>query len=303
MLELRRLRLLRELHERGTIAAVADALRYTPSAVSQQLGMLEREAGVPLLEKAGRGVRLTDAGLVLVEHASAMLERAARAEADLAAAAGEVMGRARIAGFQSALREIAIPVLDVLEREVPRLRCELVEREPEDALPELALGDLDVVIGDEWQHHPWRLPAGLERCELLRDPVRVVLPVGHPCARADAVAIADLAGEAWAAGHPGMGWEEIVLRTCRGRGGFDPDVRHRTNDATLALELVRGGRAVTMLPDLILPVGDPQLAILPVAGAKLKRKISAVTRVTDHARPSTLTVLRALQDRAARIQP
>ena len=303
MLELRRLRLLRELHERGTIAAVADALRYTPSAVSQQLGMLEREAGVPLLEKAGRGVRLTDAGLVLVEHASAMLERAARAEADLAAAAGEVMGRARIAGFQSALREIAIPVLDVLEREVPRLRCELVEREPEDALPELALGDLDVVIGDEWQHHPWRLPAGLERCELLRDPVRVVLPVGHPCARAYAVAIADLAGEAWAAGHPGMGWEEIVLRTCRGRGGFDPDVRHRTNDATLALELVRGGRAVTMLPDLILPVGDPQLAILPVAGAKLKRKISAVTRVTDHARPSTLTVLRALQDRAARIQP
>jgi DNA-binding transcriptional LysR family regulator len=303
MLELRRLRLLRELHERGTIAAVADALRYTPSAVSQQLGMLEREAGVPLLEKAGRGVRLTDAGLVLVEHASAMLERAARAEADLAAAAGEVMGRARIAGFQSALREIAIPVLDVLEREVPRLRCELVEREPEDALPELALGDLDVVIGDEWQHHPWRLPAGLERCELLRDPVRVVLPVGHPCARADAVAIADLAGEAWAAGHPGMGWEEIVLRTCRGRGGFDPDVRHRTNDATLALELVRGGRAVTMLPDLILPVGDPQLAILPVAGAKLERKISAVTRVTDHARPSTLTVLRALQDRAARIQP
>src|SRR3954469_7974988 len=111
MLDLRRLRLLRELHERGTIAAVADALQFTPSAVSQQLGMLERETGVTLLEKAGRGVRLTDAALVLVEHAEVLLERAALAEADLAAASGSVTGRARIAGFQSALREIAIPAL------------------------------------------------------------------------------------------------------------------------------------------------------------------------------------------------
>src|SRR4029079_14760366 len=98
MLELRRLRLLRDVHERGTIAAVADALRFTPSAVSQQLAMLEREAGVRLLERAGRGGRLTDPALVLVGHADALLERAARAEADLAAAAGTVMGRGRIAG-------------------------------------------------------------------------------------------------------------------------------------------------------------------------------------------------------------
>src|SRR5918992_3411720 len=98
MLELRRLRLLRELNERGTIAAVADALQFTPSAVSQQLAMLEREAAVPLLERSGRGVRLTDPALVLVEHADALLDRAAVAEADLAAAAGTVAGRAHIAG-------------------------------------------------------------------------------------------------------------------------------------------------------------------------------------------------------------
>src|ERR687890_1438029 len=101
MLDLRRLRLLRELHERGTIAAVAEALQFTPSAVSQQLAMLEREAGVRLLERAGRGVRLTDAALVLVGHAEALLGRAAVAEADLAAASGAVAGRARIAGFES----------------------------------------------------------------------------------------------------------------------------------------------------------------------------------------------------------
>src|ERR671921_927316 len=99
MLDLRRLRLLRELQARGTIAAVAEALQFTPSAVSQQLAILEREAGVPLLERAGRGVRLTDPALVLVGHADALLDEAARAEANLAAAVGAVTGRGRIASF------------------------------------------------------------------------------------------------------------------------------------------------------------------------------------------------------------
>src|SRR3954451_17049028 len=131
MLDLRRLRLLRELKERGTIAAVADALQFTPSAVSQQLALLEREAGVKLLERAGRGVRLTDPALVLVEHAEALLERAAVAEAGLAAAAGEVAGRGRIAGFQSVAMRLALPAMATLAESAPRLRCELVEAEPE----------------------------------------------------------------------------------------------------------------------------------------------------------------------------
>src|SRR4051794_22220689 len=134
MLELRRLRLLSELHERGTIAAVADALRFTPSAVSQQLALLERETGVKLLEKSGRGVRLTDPALTLVEHANALLQRAARAEADLAAAASTVSGRARIAAFPSVALALAIPAIERLGAH-PRLRCELVEAEPEEALP------------------------------------------------------------------------------------------------------------------------------------------------------------------------
>ena len=135
MLELRRLRLLRELHERGTIAAVAEALQFTPSAVSQQLGMLEREAGVQLLERAGRGVRLTDAALVLTEHAEALLERAAVAEADLAAAAGTVAGRARVAGFQSVVLRVALPAMERLTRDAPRLRCELIEASPSSRCP------------------------------------------------------------------------------------------------------------------------------------------------------------------------
>ena len=301
MLELRRLRLLRELSERGTIAAVADALQFTPSAVSQQLAILEREVGVPLLERAGRGVRLTDAALVLVEHADALLERAALAEADLAAAAGTVTGRGRIAAFQSVSLRLAAPAMEALARDAPRLRCELLEAEPEQALPALALGDVDLVLGDEWQHQPWRLPAGLERHELLRDPVNLVLPARHPAARRhkDAVPLAELAGEAWTTGHVGMAWEELTQRTCRQHGGFDPDIRHRTNDAIVSLALVARGLAVTLLPDLALPGRLPGIALRRIAEAPLERAIFAVTRSSDAARPSTRALLAAIRDAAA----
>jgi DNA-binding transcriptional LysR family regulator len=301
MLELRRLRLLRELHERGTIAAVADALQFTPSAVSQQLAMLEREVGVPLLERAGRGVRLTDPALVLVEHADALLERAALAEADLAAAAGTVSGRGRIAGFQSVSLRLALPAMEALARDAPRLRCELIEAEPEDALPALALGELDLVLGDEWQHQPWRLPAGLERHELLRDPVHLLLPARHPVARRhkEAVPLAELAGEAWASGHVGMAWEEMTQRTCRQLGGFEPDIRHRTNDATVSLALVARGLAVTLLPGLVLPGRHAGIALRGITEGSVGRAIFAVTRGSDAARPSTQALVAAVRDAAA----
>src|SRR3954462_7599239 len=111
MLDLRRLRLLHVLHARGTIAAVAEAVQYTPSAVSQQLAVLEREAGVALLEPAGRGVRLTDAAIVLVRHAEALLEQSERAESELAAASGRIAGRGRIASFQSVALRLAVPAM------------------------------------------------------------------------------------------------------------------------------------------------------------------------------------------------
>jgi DNA-binding transcriptional LysR family regulator len=305
MLDLRRLRLLRELHERGTIAAVADALRFTPSAVSQQLAILEREAGVPLLEKAGRGVRLTDPALVLVGHAEALLERAALAEADLAAAAGTVTGRARVAGFQSVAVRLALPAIQALAQTAPQVRCELVEAEPEEALPALALGDLDLVIGDEWQHQPWSRPPGLERHELLRDPVFLVLPTRHPLARRhrDAVPLPELAGEAWVSGHPGMGWEEMVVRTCRDAGGFEADVRHRANDANVALALVAHGLAVTLLPDLVLRDRRPGTTVRAIEGHPIHRAIFAVTRATDAGRPSTRALLAAVRDAAGALPP
>lgn len=301
MLDLRRLRLLRELNERGTIAAVADALQFTPSAVSQQLAILEREAGVPLLERAGRGVRLTDPALALVEHADALLERAALAEADLAAAAGTVTGRGRIAGFQSVALRLAMPAIQALARDFPRLRCELIESEPEDAVPALALGDLDLVLGDEWQHQPRQLAAGLRRHDLLEDPVYLALHARHPAARRhrDAIPLAELSGDAWTTGHAGMGWEEMTERMCRQHGGFDPDIRNRTNDANLSLALVAHGLAVALLPELALPDRRPGIALRRIAEAPISRAIFAVTRAADAARPSTQALLAAVRSAAA----
>ena len=297
MLDLRRVRLLRELAARGTIAAVADALQFTPSAVSQQLAILEREAGVPLLERAGRGVRLTDAALTLVEHADALLERAALAEADLAAAAGTVTGRARVAGFQSVMLKLAIPAIEALARDAPRLRCELVEAEPEQAIPALALGDVDVVLADEWQHQPRALPPSLERHELLSDPVNVVLPEHHPALKRHrgAVPLAELADEPWATGHPAMGWEEMTQRICRELGGFEPDIRFRANDANVSLALVARGLALALIPDLPLVGGRPGVAIRPIAEGEVIRAIFAVTRAADAARPSTQALLAAIR--------
>jgi DNA-binding transcriptional LysR family regulator len=197
---------------------------------------------------------------------------------------------------------IALPAMEALAREAPRLRCELVEAEPEQSLPALAVGDLDVVLGDEWQHQPWRLPAGVERADLLTDPVRLVLPASHPAAleHPAAVPLAALAGTAWATGHHGMGWAEMTERTCRALGGFDPDIRHRTNDADVTLALVARGHAVSLLPDLIIPRADARLAVRDIAEGPVSRRIFAATRVTDRARPSTIALLRAIREVVSR---
>jgi DNA-binding transcriptional LysR family regulator len=298
MLDLRRLRLLHELHARGTIAAVAEALQFTPSAVSQQLAVLEREAGLPLLQPAGRGVRLTDAALVLVRHAGALLERAELAEADLAAATGRVAGRGRIASFQSVGLRVAVPAIRALAREAPDLRCELIESEPEEALPALALGDVDLVLADEWEHQPLARPAGIAREDLHTDPVHLVLPEGHPAAARDPVPLVELAGEAWTTGHKGTAWEDIIRRTCRGLGGFDPDIRHRTNDSVLSLALVADGQAVTLLPQLVEPGLPAGVAVRGIAEGTVHRTIFAATRAADAERPSVQALLAAVRSAA-----
>jgi len=156
---------------------------------------------------------------------------------------------------------------------------------------------VDLVLADEWEHQPHPRPVGVDRHELHRDPLRVILAEDHPVARrhAGAVPLAELAGEPWVTGHPGMGWVEMTSRTCRELGGFEPDVRHRANDSVLALALVARGLAVTLLPDLVAPTAQPGVVARAIAGGSVHRTIYAATRTTDATRPSVRALLAAVR--------
>src|SRR5918994_1327530 len=238
MLDVRRLRLLRELAARRTVTAVAEALSYTPSAVSQQLAALERDAGVPLTERVGRGLRLTDAGRRLVEHADAVIARLEAAEVDLAASAGHVSGRVRIASFQTGAHALVIPAIGPLEARYPELQCELLQADAETALPALRLGDVDMVLAEEYDHAPRSRDPALEHRELCRDALVFAVPVGHPAEAQGTIAFADLRGDEWAGGETGPAWNDIITRACRSIGGYEPNIRHNVDDVRLILSLV-----------------------------------------------------------------
>jgi DNA-binding transcriptional LysR family regulator len=297
-LDLHRLRLLRELHLRGTLASVAASLGYSPSAVSQQLAVLETEAGSVLMEKAGRGVQLTDAGRLLAHHAGLLLAAAEAAQADLARLSGEVRGTVRAGGLQSATRRLLIPALAHLGVDHPEVRVEITETELEHALPDLRLGSLDLVISDEYDGQPRPRPAGLRFEPLHHEPLRLVLPADHCLARdGGPVAIAALRDEAWAASAAGTGHHALVISTCRSLGGFDPDLRHRSNDANVQFDLVRAARAVALMPPLTLPEDDPTLAVRDVAEGTISRRLVLVLRDSPTT-PALDSYLQAIRDQA-----
>jgi DNA-binding transcriptional LysR family regulator len=301
MMDLRRLRLLRELRERGTIAAVADALSYTPSAVSQQLAALERETGVLLLERVGRGVRLTDAAHRLAEHTDVVLARLEQAEAELAATSGGVHGRVRITSFQTAARSLVAPVLRPLTERHEGLRLELLEMEAEEGLPHLRAGDADIVIAEEYRAAPRPHERALERVDLGRDRILLALPPDHPAAAGDApVPLRRLAADRWFATRDGTAFADLLLRACRS-AGFEPDVRHRANDVALLVQLAADGHGVTLVPALGQPESHPGVAIRPVAGPALERRLYAAVRRGGAERPAVAATLDALRDRAAAI--
>jgi DNA-binding transcriptional LysR family regulator len=300
MLDVKRLRLLHELHRRGTVSAVAEALSYSPSTVSQQLGVLEREAGTPLFEPAGRRVRLTDAALVLVAHAEQLLAAVERAEADLAAAAAGAVGVVRVGSFQTASLHLLLPSMAAMQRDHPQVDVRLVESEPEPALEALRSHQLDLVLADEWTGAPRpRLP-GLDREDLFEEPVWIALPIGHPAAADDApVRLDRLAETAWAAGDPGGGMSELVRRTCNGHGGFEPHIRHRTNELGMLLALVEHGHAVTLLPEIALAGAPAGVTARPIAGAALARTVFTAARTGSDRRPALAAVREALREAAA----
>jgi DNA-binding transcriptional LysR family regulator len=301
MLDLHRLLLLRELAARGTVAAAAEALGYTPSAVSQQLAVLEREAGVPLTQRVGRGLRLTDAGHVLAAHAGTLLAAAEEAEADLARAGQAVTGTVRVAAFQTATLHLVIPAVAAVQAEHPGLRVEVVEAEVEEALPGLRHQRIDLLIGDEYDGIPRERHADLHRETLLREQVRLILPAGHPLARARRrPALAALADAVWSSARVGSGHHAMVLNACRSLGGFEPDVRHSSNDLLILLELVRTAGAIALLPDLVQTAGDTSIRARTPAEGAIHRDVYALTRRTGATRPALVAVREALVRAAAR---
>jgi len=294
MLDLHRLRILREVHGRGTVHAAARALGYTPSALSQQLAVLEREAGTAVLERTGRNVRLTDAGQVLVQHATALLAGVEAAEADLASfAAGRAAGTVRVAAFQSAFLRIVAPALRALASSHPDIRVEATEAEVEQALPAVRLQQLDLVIGDEYDGQPRAVHPELQRDLLLREGIRLVLPPNHPSAGVDPVPLRSLADVTWAACQPGAGHREMQLRVCRGLGEFEPDLRYTSDDYLILLELVRTAGAAALLPDLVLASGAAGVAVRQAAEGSIGREVFLVTRRSRT--PAVAAVAAALQ--------
>jgi DNA-binding transcriptional LysR family regulator len=279
MIDLHRVRLLREVHVRGTLHAAAGALGYSTSAVSQQLTVLEREIGATLLERVGRRVRLTDAGHVLVRHADLLLDGVEAAEAEVAAvAAGRLTGTVRVSAFQSAFLRIVAPAIRALAEIHPGIRVEATEAEVEEAVSALRLHQLDVLVGDEYEGQPRVLHPEFERETVLRERINIVLPADHPQASAKHIGLADLADLPWAACQPGTGHYEMHLRACRQIGGFEPDLRYTSDDFSILLELVRTTGAAALLPDLVAELGAPGVAVRPFTSGGVGREVFLLTR-------------------------
>ena len=230
MLDPRRLAVLREFAARGTIALAADALAFTPSAVSQQLAQLQREAGVALFRKVGRRLELTDAGRTLVARADELLARIEEIDAELAAQAQEVSGTVRVGAFQTAASAIVIPALDRIAQRHPRLRVELLESEAEESLPVLARGGLDVAIAEEYEHAPRPRSAQLRREYLEPDEMVLALPRGHAAAKGNRpVSLASLHAIEWVAARAETAFGDMFVR--RGVRAREPPSRQRDGAA------------------------------------------------------------------------
>jgi DNA-binding transcriptional LysR family regulator len=304
MLDVRRLRVLHAVSEYGTVTAAAAALGYTAPAVSQQLAALERETGVRLTERAGRGIGLTPAADILVAHAAALLARLDAAEADIAALRDQVAGRVTLAAFPSAAAALVPDTWRALREYAPHVTIELEEMEPEESLPAVLRGDADIAIAHEYDLLPRPLDPLFERRDLLDDPVLVALPASDPATDPptdsatghDAVDLASLAGQPFLAPRRATSCAELIQRACA-RAGFVPAVTARATDFHVLLSLVAAGAGVALVPRLAagrLPDG----VVLRAPAQPVTRKIFTVSRRGGDRRPAVRVVLDTVAEQA-----
>ena len=295
---MRRLRVLHAVSAYGSVTAAAAALGYSAPAVSQQLAALEREVGMRLTERAGRGLELTPAALILVAHTDALLARLEAAEADLAALRDQIAGRVALAAFPSAAASLVPAAWAALAGSAPQVRLDLTEMEPEESLPAVLRGETDVAVAHEYDLLPRPLDPLFERRELLADPVVLAVPAGHPLAAEPAIPLSDLAGQPFLAPRESTSCAEMIQRACA-RAGFVPRVVARATDFQVLLSLVAAGAGVTLVPGLAARWLPPGVRLVPPA-EPVTRRVFTVSRRGGDRKPAVRVVLDALTDAAAR---
>jgi DNA-binding transcriptional LysR family regulator len=294
MYDVRRLRLLRELALRGTLAEVATALNYSPSSVSQQLSLLEREVGLPLLRPVGRRVALTPDAELLVAHTATILDALERAESALAARSTSIGGTVRLAIFQSAALALLPATLTRLREEHPNLRVEAVQTEPETALRDTWMRDFDVVVAEQYPGHatPWH--DGLDRRDLASDGLRLAVHPDSPIQRLE-----DARSVPWVlepVGAASRHWSEQLCRAA----GFEPDVRYTSADLQAHIRLIETGNAVAIMPDLVW-ADRPSRARLVELPGRPHRAVFSSARETGADRPAVSVLRDTLEAVAAAV--
>lgn len=299
MLNLERLRTLDALARHGSVSGAAEALHVTTSAVSQQLGKLEREIGQRLLAKNGRGVRLTDAGRLLSEHAARILSQAELAESDLEAHRGQAVGELRLSAFPTAARGLFPAALGALRAEHPGLRVRSSELEPEQGIAGVVRGDLDLAVVLDWYNKPMPVPDGLVKAPLLDDPAEVALPAGHRLAGRDEVDLTEFAEDEWITWGEGEFCHEWLMFTLRSKG-VEPIVGHRAGETHTQLGLVAAGLGVCIVP-LLGRHPVPEGVALVSLKQRLRRHVYVIWRADADRRPSIRAAVEALRTAARKL--
>jgi DNA-binding transcriptional LysR family regulator len=293
MLNVNRMRVLREIAARGSIAAAAEALYLSPSVVSQQMSTLEREAGVELLEPAGRGVRLTPAGERLVAYTERVLAVLEEAQADVDSVAHGVAGRVHTSAFPTAARNLLVPALARIRSAYPSLQLRMVDLEPEEGIPLLRIGELDILLTYEFEMLPPREEPGLEHVPLMSEPMAIALPVGHRLAHGRGVGVADLKDEQWIVGRDGSPFLEVQVRVAN-EAGYEPKVDLHSNDYQVILAAVEAGLGVALVPPMARFADYPGVAFRQPADVEIRRHVSAVIRRGSRTSPTVAAALAAI---------
>jgi molybdate transport repressor ModE-like protein len=301
MLNLERLRILHAISAYGSVSAAADMLHVTTSAISQQIGKLEREVRQRMLEKNGRGVRLTDAAELLVKHADRIIALVEQAEAELEAHRDVVIGDLSLAAFSTAARGLVPQALIRLRTMHPELRVELSELEAEVTIAMVSRGDLDLAIVVDWQNAPLNVPEGLTRSPLLDDYADIALPLDHPLADRKELELEEIAAGPWISWSRGSICDQWLLYTLRSRA-IEPHIAHMAAEYQTQLTLVAAGLGISVVPRLGRGVVPAGVRIVPVR-PWLSRHVYAIWRAEAARRPAIRATLEALRFSAALIAP